>query len=117
MAVQPTDLCDYDAARSRTVTLKQGVRHGSILTPHLSLFYIDELASAVGITLVSLFADDVAEWTQDTDMKKVTSKLQTGLDVPTSWSTSWKMNLSAQKIFLCYHKHACSKMASSSIHQ
>ena len=38
----------------------------------------DDLASAVGDPHVSLFADDVAVWMQDTDLERTTSKLQKG---------------------------------------
>ena len=79
------------------MTYKQGVPRGSVLSPLLFLFYIDDLASAVGAPQVSLFADDVAVWTQDTDLERVTSKQQKGIDAVTSWSTSWKMELSVQK--------------------
>ena len=44
-----------------------------------------------------LFADDAAVWTRDTDLERATSNLQKGLDAIASWSTSWKMELSAQK--------------------
>ena len=82
----------FDRVRSRTVTLKQGILQGSVLLP--LLFYIDNLASAVGVPQVSLFADDVAVWTQD--LERVASKLQKGLDAVASWSTSWKMKLSVK---------------------
>ena len=80
-----------DGARSRTVTLKQGVPQGSVL----STLHIDDLA--VGAPQVIHFTNDVAEWTQYTDLERVTSRLQKGLDTGTSWSTSWKTELQAQK--------------------
>ena len=79
------------------MTLKQGVPQRSVLSPLLFLFYIDDLASEVGAPQLSLFTDDVAMWTQDTDLERVISKLQNRLDAVASWSTSWKMELSAQK--------------------
>ena len=77
--VQPTNPT-FDGVRSRTVTLKQGVPQGSILSPLLFLFYITDLAFAIGVPQVSLFADDVVEWTQETYLERVVSKLQKGLD-------------------------------------
>ena len=88
-------LVTFDGVRSRTVTLMPGIPQGSVLS--LFLFYIDDLASAVGAPPVCLFADDVAVWTHDTDLERATSKLQKGLDAVASWSTSWKMRLSAQQ--------------------
>ena len=79
------------------MTLKQGVPYGSVLSPLLFLLYIDDLASAVGVPQVSLFAEDAAVWTLDTDLKRATSKLQKGLDAIASWSTS-ALYLSRQQI-------------------
>ena len=90
-------LLTFDGVGSWTVTLKQGVPQGSVLSPLLLIFYIDDLASAVGAPQVNLFADHVAVWTQDTDLERVRSKLQKGLDTVTSWSTYRKMKLSAKK--------------------
>ena len=57
----------FCGVRSRTVTLKQVVPQGSLLSPLLFLFYVDDLASAVESPQVSIFADDVAVLTQDTN--------------------------------------------------
>ena len=78
----------FDRARSRSVTMKQGVPYGSVLSPLIFLLCIENLASAVGAPLASLFADDAAVWTQDADLKRATSKLQKGLDVVARLSTS-----------------------------
>ena len=86
-----------DGVRSQNVTLKQGLLQGSVLLPLIFLFYIDDLASVVEVPQVSLYADDVAVWMQDINLKRATSKLQKGLDAETSWSMSWKMEQPAQK--------------------
>ena len=90
------------------MTLKQGVPQGSVLSLLLLLLYIDDLAPAVGAPQVSLFTDDAAVWTQDTDLERTTSKLQKGQDAVTSWGTSWRMELAAQKLecsFLTTNTH------------
>ena len=94
----------FDGVRSRTVSLKQGVPHGSVLSPLLFLFYIDNLASAFGVPHVSLFTDDVAVWTQDTELERTTSKLQMGHDAVASHE-KWSCQLNI-RVFLLYHKHA-----------
>ena len=76
---------------------KQGIPQGYVLLPLLFLFYLDDRASAVGAPQVSLFSDDVAVWTQDTDLERVSSKLQKGLDAVASWCPLWKMELSDKK--------------------
>ena len=85
-----------DGDRSRISTMMQGVPQESILSPLLFILYIDDLVSAVGAPQISLFADDVPVWAQDTDLERATAKLQEGLDAMTSWITSWKMELSAE---------------------
>ena len=75
--------------------MKQGVPQGSVLSP--LLFYIDDLASAVGASQVNLFTDDFAVWMQDTDLERATSNLLKGLNAVPSWSTTLKMELSAPK--------------------
>ena len=87
----------FDGVGSRTVTLKQSVQQRSVLSPILFLLYIDDLASADRAPQVSLFTDDVAVWTQYTDLERAISKLQRMLDAVASWSTSWKMKLSPQE--------------------
>ena len=79
------------------MNLKQGVPQGPVLSPLFFIFYIDDLAQADGVPQVSLFADDVAVWTQDTVLERATFKLQKGLDGETIWGTSRQMQLSAQK--------------------
>ena len=97
----------FDGVRSRTENMKQGVPQGSVLSPLPFLFYIDDLASAVGAPPVSLFADDVAAWMQDTDLEQATYKLQKGLDSVTRWRKYWKMKLSAknQRSFFTINMH------------
>ena len=74
----------FDGAKSRSVTLKQGVQLGSFQSS--LLFYTDDLASAIGAPQVSLFADNVAVSTQETDLERATSKLQVVIDAATSWN-------------------------------
>ena len=73
--------CDIEARRPTGI--------GPIAAPFP--FYIDDLSSAVEAPQVILIDDDVAMWTQDTELERAISKLHNELDVVTSLSTSWKM--------------------------
>ena len=44
--------------------MKQGVPQGSVLSPLLFFFYFNDLPSGIAQSNVSLFADDVAVWSQ-----------------------------------------------------
>ena len=87
----------FDGEKSKTVTLKQGVPQGSVLSPLLFLIYINDLSPLIKSPHVSLYADDVAVWAQDTDLRKAERLLQEDLDNIDRWSREWKMEISVQK--------------------
>ena len=87
----------YDGVPSKRVTLKQGVPQGSVLSPLLFLFYINDLPARIEDAEISLFADDVAVWVKGPNLAANQTKLQKALDAVSAWSSQWKMEISAQK--------------------
>ena len=80
----------FDAEKSKTVILKQGVPQGSVLSPLLFLFYINDLPNGIAQFNVSLFADDVAVWSQSYGLLQAEQSLQTNLNHIAEWSKQWK---------------------------
>ena len=87
---------------SESKTMRQGVPQGSVLSPLLFLFYINNLAVLLeeeegeGLT-VSLFADDVTLLGTDEDKDMATSEVQKVVDIVVEWSRKWKLKLNATK--------------------
>ena len=93
-------LVTFEAAKSKKTILKHRVHQGSILSPMLFLFYIDDLHWCSGDLHVSLFADDVAIWAEDRKLHMVETRLQQGLDAVTTWSMYLKMLLIRMYVLL-----------------
>ena len=87
----------FVGAKSKKTIIKQGVPQGSVQSPLLFLFYVDDLHWGSGDLHVSLFAGDVAIWAQDSKLHIAEKRLQQGLDVVTTWSKDWKKLLLVQK--------------------
>ena len=94
LAFQQTHI---DGEKSKTIILKQGVPQVSVLSPLLFLFYINDLPNGIAQSNVSLFADDVAVWSQASGLLQAEQSLQTNLNHIPEWSKRWKMELSVQK--------------------
>ena len=87
----------FDGEKSKPVTLKQGVPQGSVLSPLLFILYINDLTTNIKTPQISLYADDVAIWTQESNLQKAEGLLQESLDELDRWSRKWKMELSTSK--------------------
>ena len=97
----------FDGEKSKTVILKQGVPQGSVLSPLLFLFYINDLPNGIAQSNVSLFADDVAVWIQASGLLQAEQSLQTSLNHIAEWSKRWKMELCPEvRMLLFYRQHA-----------
>ena len=64
--------------------LKQGVPQGSVLSPLLSIFFLDDLRFGYGDLHDSQFVNDVAIWTQDSKFHVAEARHQQGLDAVTT---------------------------------
>ena len=75
---------------------KKTIHQGTIRSPLLFLFYIDDLHRDSGELHVSHFADDMAIWALDSKFHMTETRQQEGLDAVTTWSKDRKMLPSAQ---------------------
>ena len=95
----------FKFAKSKKTILKHFVQQGSILSPLLFFFYIDDhYWGSKTYKLASL----LMIWTQDNKFHMAEKRLQQSLDTVTTWSKDWKMLLSAQKsecIFFSINSH------------
>ena len=88
----------FGNSRSKTKTFKQGVPHGSVISPILFLVYIDDIEEGLEEDLhVSLFADDVAVYAQSRDIEAASQKVQRALDHVNEWSLKSKLSISKEK--------------------
>jgi hypothetical protein len=92
--------CD---ATSDTRKMKQGLPQGSVLSPLLFLFYINELAKLLPADVVgSLFADDVGILVADRNRKLAEGKAQEAVNIVVNWSKQFKLTLNAGKSECCF---------------
>lgn len=88
----------YNGALSRTVFLRQGLPQGSVISPLLFLFYIDDLATVIPEeVLIAMFADDAAIWVYDSCLKRASKKIQAALKAIEEWSRRRKMEINTSK--------------------
>ena len=93
-------------ATSKTYKMRQGLPQGSVLSPILFLFYINECADRLSALVeedgspsitCSLFADDVSILGTHRDRLEVQKKAQAAVDVVVEWSKEAKLMLNAGK--------------------
>jgi ribonuclease HI/exonuclease III len=89
----------YNGTLSKSRHFKQGLPQGSVLSPLLFLFYINNLADKLENldTLNTLFADDVTILGQDATKEGAARKAQESVNVVNAWSKEWKLTLNASK--------------------
>ena len=83
---------------SEKLTLKAGTPQGSPLSPLLFIIYINEIPSIFpDFCKVSLYADDLAIWTNHPNFSVTHNRLQTAIAGLHRWCTLWRINLNPTK--------------------
>ena len=76
---------------------ERGLPQGSVLSPTLFNIYINDVVQTVKHSAIALFADDIAIWNRNKDPKQLQNEMQNDLNNIETWSTKWKLKLSAPK--------------------
>ena len=85
-------------ANSKKKSFKNGVPQGGVLSPKLFSLFIGDIVKDLGSEVkTSLFADDLAIWTQDEDPRQCERKIQKAIDKIETWANQWRMELNAEK--------------------
>ena len=93
----------YGVAKSGYKKFHEGLPQGSVLSPTLFLCFINDITDKLPPNCeVSLFADDLALWTQSSDIDEAESSMQKALDVLENWSKKWKLEINVEKTEVTY---------------
>ena len=88
----------FNGSLSASRQLHQGVPQGSVLSPLLFIFYINNLATLLPcININCLFADDVSILATHRDKQKALEQVQRAVTIVVDWCAEWKLNLNASK--------------------
>ena len=88
----------FSGVLSKSRIFKQGLPQGSVLSPVLFLFYINQLAKILPHgTINSLFADDVSALAIENTKEQAEATAQRTVDVVSDWSQDWKVQINARK--------------------
>ena len=83
---------------SKRMTINEGVPQGGVLSPLLFILFVNDIGSGLDHDIhYSLFADDLAIWTQDTNPKVCRRKMQKALDKIQEWTKKWRMRINESK--------------------
>ncbi len=87
-----------NGVESKSRYMRQGLPQGSVLSPILFLFYINNLANILPSDIVAaLFADDVSILSTSSNKEEARKTAQKAVDVVTRWAKDWKSTLNAGK--------------------
>ena len=80
----------------------QGLLQGTVLTPSVFLFCINNLASSCNSdAVIALFADDVSNLTTIRKKEDAEAAVQSLVNSALIWNQEWKLNLNADKSEVC----------------
>ena len=87
-----------DGINRTIMKLQQGVPQGSVLSPLLFLFYINGIrVKAPEGTFISMYADDIAVWSQHKDRVIAQEAVQSALNNFGAWSEEHRLMLNPSK--------------------
>ena len=81
-------------------TLKEidnGTPQGSVISPTLFNIAVNDLSKIVSGVSFSQYADDIAIWKSNRNLKFVTNKIQENLELIDDWCVKWGFKLSSSK--------------------
>ena len=88
----------FNGTTSSSRRLHQGVPQGSVLSPLLFIFYINNLAKLLPTDNINcMFADDVSIVATHRDKQKALEAVQHAVDIVVKWCSEWKLKLNASK--------------------
>ena len=87
-----------DGVTGRSMKLQQGVPQGAVLYSLLFLFYIDGIRNSApeGVS-VSMYADDIAVWSQHKDKLRAQAMVQEAVEAFGNWSSEHRLSLNPSK--------------------
>ena len=87
-----------DGVNGSSMKLQQGVHQGSVLSPLLFLFYINGIRDAAPEgTFISMYADDIAVWSQHKDRVIAQEAVQRAVNNFGAWSEEHRLMLNPSK--------------------
>ena len=82
----------FNGTTSSSRQLHLGVPQGSVLSPLLFIFYINNLAKLLPADNINcMFADDVSILSTHRDKQKAVESVQRAVDIVVEWCAEWKL--------------------------
>ena len=94
---------EIDNATSRYKLMRNGLPQGAVLSPILFCIFINDLPDIVADdpVKISLYADDLAVWSSNTNINVAKSEVQNALNKIETWVKKWNMAINVEKCETC----------------